>query len=71
MGSTSKDLQTLNNSQVCCPATQYSKSFKAVCVALQWEDDHHIHNFDVTAGRISTEFFKGGTTNIAYNCLDR
>ncbi|KAK9868885.1 hypothetical protein WJX84_012115 [Apatococcus fuscideae] len=37
----------------------------------QWEDDHHNHNFDVAAGRISTEFFKGGRTNIAYNCLDR
>ena len=61
----------LSNSQVCYLAMQYLETSRAVCVALQWEDDHHTHNFDVTAGRISTEFFKGGTTNIAYNCLDR
>ena len=29
------------------------------------------YNFDVRAGPISISWFKGGTTNLAYNCLDR
>lgn len=46
-----------------------------VCVPLlpcvQWERDHMRYNFDVRAGPISVEWFRGATTNIAYNCLDR
>ncbi|KAL4458768.1 hypothetical protein ABPG75_013633 [Micractinium tetrahymenae] len=42
---------------------------------FHWEtpipEQHHSHNFDVKKGPISTEWFKGGRTNIAYNCLDR
>lgn len=29
------------------------------------------YNFDVRKGPISVECFRGGLTNIAYNCLDR
>lgn len=37
----------------------------------QWEQNHHAENFDVRKGRIFNEWFKGGRTNMAYNCLDR
>jgi len=37
----------------------------------KWNEDHHHYNFDVTKGPISVEWFKGGTTNICYNALDR
>lgn len=43
---------------------------KYICV-LQWQDQHISYNFDVRKGKIFTEFFKGGQTNICYNCLDR
>eukprot|EP00798_Chlamydomonas_sp_ICE-L_P010566 gene10566-12221_t len=37
-----------------------------------WDENQHVHsNLDVRRGPITTEFFKGGQTNIAYNCLDR
>lgn len=39
--------------------------------ALQWEEKHMAYNFDVRNGPVSNSWFKGGTTNIAYNCLDR
>ena len=38
---------------------------------VQCDEQHISHNFDVRKGRIFTEFFKGGKTNVAYNCLDR
>lgn len=38
---------------------------------MQWEDKHISYNFDVRKGKIFTEFFKGGRTNVCYNCLDR
>ncbi|KAI7846128.1 hypothetical protein COHA_000389 [Chlorella ohadii] len=42
---------------------------------FHWEtpvpEKHHNYNFDVRKGPIFTEWFKGGKTNIAYNCLDR
>ncbi|KAF5828700.1 acetyl-CoA synthetase [Dunaliella salina] len=37
----------------------------------KWSEDHHHYNFDVTKGPINVEWFKGGTTNICYNALDR
>ena len=37
----------------------------------QWEDKHHSFNFDTRKGPITCEWFKGGRTNITYNCLDR
>ena len=33
--------------------------------------DHHAHNFDISKGPIFSEWFRGGRTNICYNCLDR
>lgn len=38
---------------------------------LQFEEDHFSSNFDVRKGMIEHTWFKGGRTNIAYNCLDR
>jgi acetyl-CoA synthetase len=38
---------------------------------LQWEPNHHHYNFDVNKGPISVTWFKGGKTNMCYNCLDR
>ncbi|KAI3436087.1 hypothetical protein D9Q98_002145 [Chlorella vulgaris] len=42
---------------------------------FHWEtpipEQHHSYNFDVRKGPVFTEWFKGGKTNIAYNCLDR
>ncbi|GFR48182.1 hypothetical protein Agub_g10030 [Astrephomene gubernaculifera] len=37
----------------------------------KWEPNHMHYNFDVRKGPISVEWFRGATTNIAYNCLDR
>ncbi len=38
---------------------------------LQWQEKHISYNFDVRQGKIFSEFFKGGQTNVCYNCLDR
>lgn len=38
---------------------------------MQWEEKHMSYNFDVRNGPVSNSWFKGGTTNMAYNCLDR
>jgi hypothetical protein len=38
---------------------------------LQWETNHMAYNFDVRNGPVSNSWFKGGTTNLAFNCLDR
>jgi hypothetical protein len=38
---------------------------------LQWQPDHFQYNFDMTKGPVKVEWFKGGKTNISYNCLDR
>jgi hypothetical protein len=37
----------------------------------QWDEEHISWNFDVRQGPINVEWFKGGTTNICYNALDR
>jgi hypothetical protein len=37
----------------------------------QWDADHHVHNFDTRRGPVHIQWFKGGKTNITYNCLDR
>ncbi|KAK9811714.1 hypothetical protein WJX72_008881 [[Myrmecia] bisecta] len=37
----------------------------------KWHADHHSYNFDVRQGPIQNQWFKGGQTNITYNCLDR
>lgn len=38
---------------------------------MQWDKAHMSYNFDLRKGPIHTEWFKGGTTNVCYNCLDR
>lgn len=40
-------------------------------VYMQWDEKHIDYNFDVNKGKIFTEFFKGGQTNVCYNCLDK
>ena len=37
----------------------------------QWDAQHTGWNFDVREGPVRTHWFKGGTTNLAVNCLDR
>ncbi|KIY99045.1 acetyl-CoA synthetase [Monoraphidium neglectum] len=37
----------------------------------KWDEKHASWNFDVRKGPIYVKWFTGGTTNIAYNCLDR
>ncbi|EPS62040.1 hypothetical protein M569_12752, partial [Genlisea aurea] len=36
----------------------------------QWDRPVYSENLDIRKGRISIEWFKGGITNISYNCLD-
>lgn len=38
---------------------------------LQWDAQHHACNFDLRNGPIFVNWFKGGRTNVTYNCLDR
>mmetsp|Transcript_13996 Transcript_13996/g.23183 ORF Transcript_13996/g.23183 Transcript_13996/m.23183 type:complete len:709 (-) Transcript_13996:333-2459(-) len=45
-----------------------------IASSFYWEDKWQsvvVSNFDSRAGQVSTEWFKGGTTNICYNALDR
>ncbi|XP_049382384.1 acetyl-coenzyme A synthetase, chloroplastic/glyoxysomal-like isoform X1 [Solanum stenotomum] len=37
----------------------------------KWGQQVYHENFDVRKGKIKIEWFKGGMTNICYNCLDR
>lgn len=37
----------------------------------KWGQQVYCENFDVRKGKIKIEWFKGGMTNICYNCLDR
>ena len=37
----------------------------------KWEAKHVAANIDVRAGRVDVEWFKGGVTNLCFNCLDR
>ncbi|KAK8676006.1 hypothetical protein V6N13_034061 [Hibiscus sabdariffa] len=37
----------------------------------RWGDQVYSENLDVNKGNIKIEWFKGGITNICYNCLDR
>lgn len=43
-----------------------------VCLCLlQFQKQHVKSNFNRDNGKIEVEYFKGGRTNMAYNCLDR
>ncbi|KAK9792268.1 hypothetical protein WJX73_005402 [Symbiochloris irregularis] len=37
----------------------------------QFETNHQSENFDVRKGKIFQKWFRGGKTNLTYNCLDR
>ncbi|KAF4397580.1 hypothetical protein G4B88_027320 [Cannabis sativa] len=37
----------------------------------KWDDSVYSENLDVSKGRVNIEWFKGGITNICYNCLDK
>ncbi|KAJ8546482.1 hypothetical protein K7X08_019065 [Anisodus acutangulus] len=37
----------------------------------KWSQQVYSENFDIRKGKIKIEWFKGGMTNICYNCLDR
>ena len=52
-------------------STQISSWFWQVCCGLQFSKDHVGWNFDLQKGTIGMNFFKGGKTNMSYNCLDR
>lgn len=53
------------------PAGFWSDIAKDFYWKKQWDDQHISSNFDMRQGQIFTEFFKGGQTNVCYNCLDR
>ncbi|KAI3748181.1 hypothetical protein L6452_11097 [Arctium lappa] len=37
----------------------------------KWGQEVYSENLDITKGKINIEWFKGGITNICYNCLDK
>eukprot|EP00798_Chlamydomonas_sp_ICE-L_P009642 gene9642-7555_t len=38
----------------------------------RWQEHHHVQsNLDTSKGPVSIEYFRGGQTNISFNCLDR
>uniref|UniRef100_A0A7S0RB14 Acetyl-coenzyme A synthetase n=1 Tax=Chlamydomonas leiostraca TaxID=1034604 RepID=A0A7S0RB14_9CHLO len=37
----------------------------------KWVDSHMSYNLDVSKGPVKVEWFKGGKTNLSFNCLDR
>jgi acetyl-CoA synthetase len=59
---------------VCVPGRSFFTADGAVKLfrcCLQWEPKHFSFNFDVRKGKVFVEWFKGGKTNLSYNCLDR
>jgi hypothetical protein len=65
----------LHNAQVMVPVFRVvvltTKCSLASWCCMQWMDKHMDSNFDVRKGPIHTSWFKGGRTNLCYNCLDR
>ncbi|KAG1668812.1 hypothetical protein FOA52_004906 [Chlamydomonas sp. UWO 241] len=53
------------------PAAFWAAMGKEYTWKTPFAEDHVRANFDVTKGKISSEWFKGGTTNMSVNCLDR
>jgi Acetyl-coenzyme A synthetase N-terminus len=63
-------------SAACCPVLSITTitttgTLLPMLLLTQWDKDHVSYNFDVRQGPISVQWFKGGTTNICYNALDR
>ena len=40
-------------------------------MTLQFDKQHMKSNFNRESGKIAMEWFRGGKTNVAYNCLDK
>jgi hypothetical protein len=63
--------------QACCPGRSPEsklgdpRTCSIAVASVQWDDKHMEYNFDVRTGPINVSWFKGGTTNLCYNCLDR
>lgn len=57
--------------QCCIVRWYWSQMAEALYWYKRWQPKHHSFNFDVRKGPISAEWFKGGRTNMCYNCLDR
>ncbi|KAL9667315.1 hypothetical protein QQ045_001666 [Rhodiola kirilowii] len=53
------------------PAGFWSNIASEFYCKQKWGEVVCSENFDVRKGTISIEWFKGGVTNICYNCLDR
>lgn len=53
------------------PVSFWGQMAKDFYWVKKWEDNHHDYNFNMDAGPIGVTWFKGGRTNITYNCLDR
>ncbi len=49
----------------------FHKALTVYILCVQFEKQHVKSNFNRDNGKIEMEFFRGGKTNIAYNCLDR
>nr|XP_043607809.1 acetyl-coenzyme A synthetase, chloroplastic/glyoxysomal-like [Erigeron canadensis] len=53
------------------PAGFWSDIASAFYWKHKWGNQVYSENLDVTKGKIYIEWFKGGVTNICYNCLDK
>ncbi|XP_076906749.1 acetyl-coenzyme A synthetase, chloroplastic/glyoxysomal-like [Bidens hawaiensis] len=53
------------------PAGFWSEMAAGFYWKKKWDQQVNSENLDITKGNINIEWFKGGITNICYNCLDR
>ncbi|XP_076887146.1 acetyl-coenzyme A synthetase, chloroplastic/glyoxysomal-like [Bidens hawaiensis] len=53
------------------PAGFWSEMAAGFYWKKKWGQQVNSENLDITKGNISIEWFKGGITNICYNCLDK
>ncbi|MFS7956483.1 putative acetate--CoA ligase [Helianthus anomalus] len=53
------------------PAGFWSEMADSFYWKKKWGQQVNSENLDITKGNIKIEWFKGGITNICYNCLDR
>eukprot|EP00877_Chromochloris_zofingiensis_P007566 jgi/Chrzof1/3062/Cz12g10100.t1_ACS1[v5.2] len=65
------DYERLHKWSIDDPAGFWAEIAKDFFWSKKWDDNHHTYNFDMRKGRIECNWFKGGKTNITYNCLDR
>ncbi|GAX72977.1 hypothetical protein CEUSTIGMA_g430.t1 [Chlamydomonas eustigma] len=69
--SSSADYERLYKRSIEDPNGFWAEMAKDFVWSKTWDKDHFKSNFDVNNGPIFTHWFKGGKTNIAFNCLDR